>query len=353
MKDSQDKTSEPIEFRRALVTGAAGCIGQRLVKRLVTEGCHVHALDVSAAGLQQLAHGIPEGAVRILQGDLNDAEVLEQATEGVEAVFHAAAKVHSIPQNSAEEAEFFRVNVAGTEYLLRACQKRPLRAFVFFSTIAVYGSGDGHPLTETTALRPENAYAQSKVEAERRVLEFRGPEGMRPTVLRMSLVYGEGERGNFIRMLRGVNSGRFLLIGSGETRKSMIYVGDVVEAALLAARSRAAWGEVFVLADPTAYTLRVVVETLARHLGARPPRFRLPISLARLGGEVLTRLGRGFGVRPPVTRSDVDRLVSNTVCDTSKIQKTLGYQSQVGLEEGVRRTVRWFREEEARLKRRH
>lgn len=346
LKGDQEKPSEPIEFRRALVTGAGGCIGQGLVKRLVAEGCPVNALDLSPTGLQQLARSVPEGPIQLIQGDLNDEAVVGRAIEGVEAVFHAAAKVHSIPRDSAEEAEFFRINVDGTENLVRACQSRPLRAFIFFSTIAVYGAGDGAPFSEATPLKPENAYAKSKVLAERKVMELCRQDGMRPTVFRMCLVYGEGERGNFVRMLRGVESGRFLLLGKGETKKSMVYVGDVVEAALLAARNRSAWGQTFVLSDPSPYPLRQVVETLARHLGVRPPRLRLPVPLARFGGQILDGVGRVFKMRPPFTASDVDKLLTDTICDVSKIQSMLGYQPRFGLEEGVARTVRWYREEQ-------
>jgi len=341
---------QPLEFRRVLVTGAAGCIGQCLVKRLVAEGCQVSALDLSPAGLQKLGRSVPEGSVRLLAGDLNDREILDRATEGAEAVFHAAAKVHSLPRNAAEEAEFFQINVAGTENLLRACQDRPLRAFIFFSTIAVYGPGDGRPFSEVTPLEPENAYARSKVEAELRVMGFSGPEGMRPTVFRMSLVYGEGDRGNFSRMLRGVDSGRFLLLGDGQTKKSLVYVGDVVEAALLAARSRAAWGETFVLADPAPYLLRDVVGILARHLGVRPPRLRLPVRMALFAGGMLDLLGRGLKFRPTFTKADVGKLLTDTVCDVSKIQSVLGYEPKFGLEQGVARTVRWYRQEQTRLR---
>jgi len=350
VRDQQVKPVGPMEFRRALVTGAGGCIGQCLVKRLVAEGCGVNALDLDPAGLQRLAGSVPEGTLQAFQGDLNDAQILGQATEGVDAVFHAGAKVHSVPRNAAEEAEFFQINVAGTENLLRACQNRPLRALIFFSTIAVYGPGDGSPFRETTPVHPDNAYAKSKFEAELRVREFSRPDGMRPTIFRMSLVYGEGDRGNFNRMLRGVESGRFVILGNGETKKSMLYVGDVVEAALLAARSRAAWGETFVLADPSPYPIRHVVEILARHLGVRPPWVRLPVTLARFGGRMLDFLGRGLRIRPPFTRADVDKLLTDTVCDVSKIQTILGYQPRFGLEEGIARTAQWYRAEQAGLR---
>ena len=339
-----------IKVARALVTGAGGCIGRGLVKRLVAEGCQVNALDVDAAALERLLDTFPQGAVTAFYGDLANTEILQKACTGVDAVFHAAAKVHSIPRSAKEEAEFFEVNVSGTENLLRACSGQSLRAFVFFSTIAVYGTGDGSPLAEATPLNPENSYARSKLQAEQRVMEFFRNAAVRPTIFRMSLVYGEGERGNFSRMLRGVDTGRFLLVGNGATLKSMIYVEDVVTAALTAARSVAAQGQVFVLSDPQPYPFRQVVETLARHLGVRSPRIRLPLWLARSGGTVLDALGRGLGFRPPFTRSDVEKLMTDTVCDVSKIRALLGFQSQYGLEEGVRRTVQWYREEQARQK---
>ena len=350
MRDEQVKPVGPTEFRRALVTGAGGCIGQCLVKRLVAEGCQVNGLDVDPARLQKLARSVPDGSLQTFQADLNDSRILGRATDGVDAVFHAAAKVHSAPRNAAEEAEFFRTNVAGTENLLRACQNRPLRTFIFYSTIAVYGRGDGNPICETTAVHPESAYARSKFEAELRVKEFSWSDGIRPTILRMCLVYGEGDRGNFNRMLRGVESGRFVILGNGETKKSTVYVGDVVEATLLAARSRAAWGETFVLADPFPSPIRELVEILARHLGVRPPWVRLPVPLARFGGGILDFLGRGLRICPPFTRADVDSLLADTICDASKIQSTLGYSPKFSLEEGVARTVRWYREEQAQLK---
>jgi nucleoside-diphosphate-sugar epimerase len=339
-----------IEPSRALVTGAGGCVGRCLVKRLIAEGCLVHALDVDGGALRRLVSAFPPGAVTAFCADLTDADALRRACDGVEVLFHAAAKVHSLPCNPREEAEFFAVNLGGTESLLQACSARSLRSFVFFSTIAVYGTGDGSPLTEATPVNPENSYARSKLEAERRVMECFGQTAVHPTIFRMSLVYGEGERGNFSRMMRAVDSGRFLLIGGGATLKSMVYVGDVASAALTAARSSAAQGEVFVLSDPQPYSLRQVVETLARHLGVRPPRVNMPLWLARAGGAILGACGRIPGIRPPFTALDVEKLLANTVCDVSKIHAVLGFRSQYGLDEGIRRTVRWYREEQARQK---
>jgi sterol-4alpha-carboxylate 3-dehydrogenase (decarboxylating) len=91
-----------------------------------------------------------------------------------------------------------------------------------------------------------------------------------------------------------------------------------------------------------------VTAVLARHLGVRSPWIRLPAPLLRAGGSALGLLGRGFGFRPMFTRGDVDKLLADTVCDIRKIRTTLGFEPHYGLEEGVRRTVQWYREQQAR-----
>jgi nucleoside-diphosphate-sugar epimerase len=340
---SEREAPQPIQFRRALVTGAGGFIGRALVRRLAAVGCEINALDADPAALERLKGTFPADLVRPFRGSLGESRVLREATDGIEVVFHAAAKVHSIPRNAREEAEFYEVNVVGTDNLLRHCTNPDFRSFVFFSTIAVYRTGIGAKLTETSPLDPQGAYAQSKLEAERRVREFPFPARMRPTILRMALVYGEGERGNFSRMMRNVDTGRFVIIGDGRTRKSMIYVEDVATAALLAARSPAAQGEVFVLADPQPYEMRQLVETLARHLGVRPPRFRVPAAIMRWGGKVLGLAGRTFGFPPMFEPTDIDKLTTDTICDVTKIHNVLGFESRFSLEEGVRRTVQGYR----------
>jgi GlcNAc-P-P-Und epimerase len=346
----QDNPRGVVRSFRALVTGASGCIGRCLVKRLVAERWHVHLFDRNAVAQQRLLNLFPEGAVSAFHGNLASADDLRKACSGVDVVFHAAAKVHSVPRSPAEEEEFFAVNVSGTENLLHSLSDQILEAFVFFSTIAVYGTGDGSVLSETTAVHPETCYARSKLEAEDRVQEFFRNSAVGPTILRMALVYGEGERGNFSRMLRAVDKRRFLLVGNGATRKSMIYVEDVAAAALAAVRSSAAQGEVFLLSDPEAYRLRDIVETLARHLRVRSRKIRVPLWLARSGAGALETVGHWVGRRSPLTRDDVEKLVTDSVCDVSKIRARLGFQAQYGLEEGVRRSVEWYREEQTRQK---
>src|SRR5687768_189525 len=240
-----------LPLRRALVTGASGCIGSALVRRLIESGTAVTALVRERTRLQQVLGPLVD-RIRTVEGDLNDSAALTASVQNADAVFHAAARVHSVPRSPEEEQAFWRVNVAGTEALLAACGQVPaLRAFVFFSTVGVYGRSE-QVLTELSPCRPEAVYAETKLRAESRVLDFQSAAGGRGVVLRVSMVYGEGDRGNLQRMLRSIERGRFLHIGGGDTQKSATYVENVVDAALLAAATPAAQGEVFLVSDPEA-----------------------------------------------------------------------------------------------------
>lgn len=327
----------------ALVTGATGMIGSFLVRRLLAQGSRVNVLVRDRTRFERIFGPELTGAVRLVTGELDVAGALEEAADGVEVVFHAAARVHSVQSNPREARAFFRDNIGGTEALLRCCTRNPLRRFVFFSTAAVYGNGVAGPLDEAMPCHPVGPYAESKYQAERRVAAFFGEKEGGAVILRLSLVYGEGERGNFLRMIRGIDQGRFLFVGDGQGRKSMTYVENVVEAALLAAVRPEGRGQVFNVADPSPYPLRLVAETVARELGVAIPRLRVPASLMTVCGGLLGAVGGVLHFRPPFTAADARRLTTNAVANVSKIQARLGFRAAIGLEEGVARTVRWYR----------
>jgi nucleoside-diphosphate-sugar epimerase len=307
------------------VTGATGCVGRSLVRRLAEGGCKVNALCRGTTKFQSLFSKIPATTLRLIEGSLESPDALRAATEGVDVVFHAAAKVHSIPRNREEEEEFFRVNVGGTENLLRACEKRALSAFIFFSTIAVYGPNAPNPLQEILPCLPEGAYAKSKYEAERRVLESFTKNVMPATVLRLSLVYGEGERGNFQRMIRGIDRHRFVFVGNKHCQKSMAYVENAVEAALLAAGNSLARGEVFNVADPSPHPMQLVVETVARELKVSVPVLQVPASMMRIGGGVLDLIGRVLHFRPPFSARDIAKLTYIPFVTYQKFNRLWGF----------------------------
>jgi nucleoside-diphosphate-sugar epimerase len=145
---------------KVLVTGATGCVGPRVVDALRAAGCSVRTLSLS-----------PGDAPRDIDeriGDILDNAAVESAAEGMNAVVHLAGKVHVM--HAAPDSEFERVNVGGTANLVRAARSAGVEKLMFFSTISVYGSGNGQILDENSPVRPETPYARTKLQAEKIVL---------------------------------------------------------------------------------------------------------------------------------------------------------------------------------------
>ena len=331
-----------LPFSHALVTGSSGSIGRAVARELLDRGCAVTLLARDAQRVPESLRSAEGGRVRIVCGDLADSSALREAVKDVEAVFHAAARVHAVPKTPEEEAAFFEVNVEGTSNLLAAIEEQAIRSFVFFSTIAVFGDAC-MPIRESLPVDPQTPYAISKYQAEQKILSAGRDQGFSASVLRLSMVYGEGDRGNFQRMLRAIDRGRFVFIGRGDTLKSMTYVENVVEAALLAASSPSAAGRVFVISDPHPYSVREVAGAIAEALGRPTPRLSVPKFAAMAAAGACEVVAKLCGARLPITPRDVRVLLSDVVCDTNLARSELGFRGEVGLREGIARTVQHYR----------
>lgn len=337
----QAESNAPIAHRHmrlALVTGATGCIGQALVRRLLQNGVRVRILVRDVSEACRLFPGYP--GLDLVRGDLFDTSCLLQAVEGVDTVFHAAGKAHSRPRTNSELKDLLAVNVEGTASLLDVCSTTSLRAFVFFSTIAVNGA-ESPPFCESTPAAPTTPYARSKHAAEQLVQRrFLGTDTA-SIILRLSMVFGEGDRGNFIRMVRAIHRERFLPIGNA--KKSLAYSENVVDVAIAAAERIGIPGRTFVVADPQSRTLDQLAGSIANTLGVRVPRLRIPVWTIRACAILLDRLSDMSGFRMPICSGDIEALTRETVCDISELQRSLDLPQRFSVSEGIERTVRWYR----------
>jgi nucleoside-diphosphate-sugar epimerase len=293
-----------------MVTGPSGFVGKRVLERLGPE-----AVGVShSSGL-----GRSVGSW--------EPENLAKALEGGVGVVHAGAVV---PGASTRDEDFYRGNVEGTRVLLEGARRAGLRRFVLLSTIKVHGEVPAGPIDERTPIAPGTAYGASKAEAERLVL---AADDLQPVVLRLCPVYGRGDKGNVRRLIRAVARGRFVVPGSGRTRKSIVHVSTVAEVVQAVIRSQNAAG-VYVVADTPAPTLRELADTVARLLGKRPPP-ALPALALRVGGRGLKLAGR---VVPQAQRlsSLLERAMGDSVCDPARAVRDLGVTCSPDLEEMLR-----------------
>ena len=323
-----------------LVTGATGAVGPLVVAAFHEAGYRVRTLSLSFPS----AVDWPDD-VEIMTGDVTDLAVVQRAVQGVDAVVHLAALLHVVNPPLSLRERYERINVGGTANVVAGACRAGVRRIVFFSTIAVYGSSSGGFLTEEATPQPVTLYARTKLTAERAVLEARDPDG-RPigVVLRLGSVYGSRVKGNYRTLARLLARGRFIPLGSGANRRTLIYDRDVVSAALLATTHPDAGGRVFNVTDGQVHTVKAIIATLCAALGRRPPRLVLPVGPVRgLVGFVETG-ARICGVQPPLTRVTIDTYTEDVAVAGERFRKELGFVPQYDLAAGWRETVARMRQ---------
>jgi UDP-glucose 4-epimerase len=321
-----------------LVTGATGALGPALVRALVSDGWSVRALARTPppAGL------LPAG-VDVIAADVTDSGAVGEAMAGVQVVMHLAAKLHIANPSPALRAEYERVNVQGTRTVVEAARAAGVLRLVFFSTISVYGPSRGRTLAEATPPAPETIYATTKHAAEQVVLgASAGPDGPPATILRLAAVYGPRVRGNYRRLLRALARRRFVPVGAGRNRRTLVHEEDAARAALLAARHPDAIGEVFNVTDGGSPTLDEIVRVMCAALGRRPPAVALPAGPVRAAAWLAERAAGLAGRRLPL-RAAVDKYLEEVVVDGRRLRDRLGYRPALTLEAGWRQTVEAMR----------
>jgi nucleoside-diphosphate-sugar epimerase len=318
--------------RAVLVTGATGAVGPALVERLARDGHRVRALSRTP---RLTTDASPP--VEWICGDVTDRASVARAVRGVKWVFHLAAHLHVPHPDGSQRSTYERVNVEGTRTVAEESASAGVSRLVFFSSVAVYGHTPSTVVDETTTPRPDTLYGETKLRAEERALGLTARDSGTPLacVLRLGAVYGPRMKGNYLRLAQAIRSGWFVPVGKGRNRRTLVHEADVAEAALLAAASPRAAGQVYNVTDGRLHRLDEIIEVMCAVLGRRPPRWSVPPRvarpLARLGDGALAVLFRRKGCLETVTKYTEDVAVSG-----EKIARELGYRPRVEIEEGFR-----------------
>ena len=245
---------------------------------------------------------------------------------------HLAARVHIMRDDAADPlAEFRRVNVEGTRVLASAAAAAGVRRFVYLSSIKVNGESTLRPFTETDPPSPEDAYGISKWEAERGLTQIARASAMQYVILRSPLVYGPGVRGNFLSLMLAVARGVPLPLAAIDNRRSLLYVGNLVDAIRVCLSHPAAAEQLFLVSDGQDVSSAELSRRLAAALQVRPRLVPVPVPLLRLAGRLA---GRGAAI---------ERLVGSLQVDSSRIRAILGWFPPFSLDEGLAETARWCR----------
>ena len=324
-----------------LVTGATGALGPCIVKVLDELGYRIRTLSID-----EPSDGLFPRDVEVRIGDVTNVQDVRSAMDGIDAVIHLVALLHIVNPPPEMREKFERINVGGTATVVEAAiSAGGVKRIVLFSTIAVYGQANGQVLNEQSPPHPETFYAHTKLSAERLVLNARGADGQPlGTVLRLGAVYGSRIKGNYERLIHALAHHRFIPIGNGFNRRTLVYDKDVGSAAVLAVTHPNAAGRIFNVTDCKFHPLNEIIKSICSALDRKPPRLSLPAGLTGVLVGIVEKGSRSIGLKPPVTREMIDKYTEDIAVDGSLIQKELGFMPQYDLKAGWEETIKEMRE---------
>ena len=307
---------------KVLVTGGAGFIGSNLVDELIRQGAKVTIIDDLSTGSRENLDEI-EGDFDFVQGDINNSQLVNKAIEGVEIVYHQAA-LPSVPRSVENPGETHRVCVDGTFNMLLASKENGVKRFIYAASSSAYGDQPTLPKVETMAPDPLSPYAVAKLTGELYCRSFNNVYGLETLALRYFNVFGP--RQNPSSMYSGVIS-RFIdclmsgttpvIFGDGEQSRDFTYVANVVDANIRASQATDGIGRTLNVANGDRITLNHLLDVLKTITDN--PNVTAEYRLGRTGD------------------------VKHSQADNLRAVEWLGYQELVGLEEGLRRTIDWWK----------
>lgn len=307
---------------KVLVTGGSGFIGTRLVAELLHQGHEVVILD------KVKSERYPELCT---VGDVRDGTAVEEAVSGSELVYHLAAEHRD---DVAPVSLYYDVNVRGAEVLAAACSSLGVKRIVFTSSVAVYGLNAGM-CSEDTSPNPFNDYGRSKLQAEEVLMKWAAVGGRDLTIVRPTVIFGEGNRGNVYNLVRQIASGRFVMVGNGQNRKSMGYVGNVAAFLTHLSENPKEGAAVYNYADKPDFSMNELVGMVRRSTGKSPGSFlRLPYAAGLAGGFCFDIMSSLTGKKFPVSSVRVRKFCADTTISVNALTST-GFSPPVTLEEGM------------------
>ncbi|MBI4778182.1 NAD-dependent epimerase/dehydratase family protein [Candidatus Desantisbacteria bacterium] len=316
---------------KVLITGSTGFIGNHLVRRLAANEHQVRVLVRSLLKFDDIP-------VEVVCGDIAMADSLAGICKGVDVVFHLAG---ILGQWGKSEQVYWDINVKGTENILRECLNSGVKRFIYCSTAGVVGPTNGKLMDESYPYNPSNIYEKTKCEAEKMVREFYSKYGLPIVVIRPEFIYGPGDM-HVLGLFRAIKKGIFPIIGGGRSTLHPTYIDDLISGFELGMKIDNAMGNTYFIAGEEVVSVKRLAEAMAKAMGVSLPQIYLPEWVTRAGASILEPVAKVLNIESPLNHAKINFFTQPRGVSILKARKELGYNPQVGLEEGLKKTVEWY-----------
>lgn len=308
--------------------GASGFVGTRLTD-LIKYEFHLKIFD------KQKSFFFPELTTI---GDVRHQVDLDKALTGQEAVILLAAEHRD---DVSPNTLYYDVNVQGTKNVLAAMNKNGVKNIIFTSSVAVYGLNKKSP-NEQHSTDPFNHYGKSKWQAEEVLREWynKDPQNRSLIIIRPTVIFGERNRGNVYNLLKQIASGKFLMVGKGDNKKSMAYVGNVAAFIKYCIETQKPGYRLFNYVDKPDFNMNELVAQVETSLERKLPAVRLPYRLGYIAGLSFDVLAKISNKKFPVSAVRVKKFCATTQFDATKAHSS-GFKAPFSLSEGLHNTLHY------------
>lgn len=288
-------------MKKLLFTGASGFLGYN-IRPILERNYDVHTIGLT-----------DDDDIKI-----NMAKEVPPINSHYDVVLHAAGKAHTVPKTEAEKKMFYDVNYIGTIHLCNALEKAGIpKALIFISTVAVYGCEFGELITEEHPLEGTTPYADSKIKAEKYLIEWCSRNGVVLSILRPSLLAGRKAPGNLGAMVNGIKKGFYLNIAGGKVKKSILMAEDIAHLLPLLEEK----GGVYNVCDTNQPTFGEIAASVAKQLGKRKP-----ISIPYWMAWCMAKVGDLLGSKAPINSYKLEKMTKSLTFSNEKARKELGWE---------------------------
>jgi len=313
-------------------------MGPCLVHKLQSLGHYTRCLVRSTSNKKEELEKL---GAELITADITRAETLQGTADNIDVVLHLATLGH-MNNFVAGEKMFEEVNVQGTRNMMEEAIRARVNRFVYCSSVAAMGIPSEVPATEKTVCNPHHAYGRSKLKAEQNVLKQNDDKKLHTVIIRFSMVYGQGDKRDMLKLTRLAQKGLFPKIGHRPKLTPLIHVKDAVQGLLLAA-AKGRPGEIYLITNQQSEPFDQLRKIIQDALGIRRIPLYIPEWGALAAAIVLEKLFSFLGKVPPVSRKNIESTLADRIFSIEKAQKELNFAPQIDPEQGLKETVLWYK----------